>query len=46
MKHNDKFRRFTVRGIQNAKAQWSMICSVKNLQKMYAIWTRGEIKFS
>lgn len=46
IKHNDKFRRFTARGIQNAKAQWSMICSVKNLQKMYAIWTRGEIKFS
>lgn len=32
------FRRFTVRGIQNAQAQWSLVCTAFNLRKLHRYW--------
>jgi len=46
VKEIDGFRRFTVKGIEKAKTQWSMICTTVNLKKMYKLWAKGEIKFT
>jgi len=46
IKEIDGFRRFTVKGIEKAKTQWSMICTTVNLKKMYKPWMKGEIKFT
>jgi len=40
IKHNWGFRRWTVRKIDNVRAQWSLICTVYNLQKMYRCWSK------
>lgn len=32
------FRRWTVRGLENVKTQWSLVCSAFNLKKMYRVW--------
>lgn len=32
------FRRWTVRGLDNVRVQWSLICLTVNLRKMYRIW--------
>ena len=34
----DGFRRFTVRGLAGARAQWSLLCSALNLRKLYRYW--------
>jgi len=41
IKWNDGFLRFTVRGREGAEAQWSLICTVYNLRKLYALWRQG-----
>lgn len=46
VKEIEGFRRFTVKGIEKAKTQWSMICTTVNLKKMYKFWAKGEIKFT
>jgi len=38
------FRRFTVKGLENAKAQWSLMCTTINLKRMYRLWSKGKIK--
>jgi transposase len=38
IKANDGFRRFTVRGLANARAQWSLVCTGHNLRKMFRVW--------
>ncbi len=37
------FRRWAVRGLENAETQWSMICAAFNLKKMYKAWTAGKL---
>ncbi len=32
------FRRWTVRGLDNVRAQWAMLCSIVNLKKIYKVW--------
>ena len=32
------FRRWTVRGVENVRAQWFLICSAINLRKIYLRW--------
>jgi transposase len=38
IKHNWGFRRWTVRGIDNVRAQWNLICTTYNLNKIYRCW--------
>ena len=32
------FRRWTVRGLDNVRTQWALLCAVFNLKKMYKYW--------
>jgi len=41
IKHLDNFRRFTVKGLDNAGVQWSMICAAVNLRTIFKYWTAG-----
>jgi len=38
IKHALGFRRWTVRGLDNVRAQWSLLCASLNLAKMHRIW--------
>jgi transposase len=40
----DGFRRFTVRSLEKAQAQWALVCSAVNLRKLYAFWRQGTLK--
>jgi transposase len=35
------FRRFALRGLAGAGAQWSLICTTYNLQRLYPAWREG-----
>ena len=41
----DGFRRFTVRGLEKVKAQWSLVCLAVNLRKLAAVatWVDGRL---
>jgi transposase len=41
IKSNDKFRRFTMRGLAKAFAQWALACIALDLRKLYQAWTTG-----
>jgi len=38
IKENMGFRRWSARGLDNARAQWAMLCLTVNLKKIYALW--------
>jgi len=46
IKEGAMFRRFTIKGLESAKQQWSMICTGVNLKKMYKLWVNKELKFT
>ena len=37
------FRRFTVNGLEGVRTQWSLLCTVLNLKKMYRWWVKGKL---
>ncbi len=37
------FRRWTVSGLSNARAQWSLMCATLNLKKLYSHWLTGRL---
>ena len=41
----DGFRRFTVRGLEKAEAQWALVCMAVNLRKLSAkaTWKAGKL---
>jgi transposase len=41
IKGNDNFRRFTVRGLAKAFAQWALACIALDLRKVYVDWAAG-----
>jgi transposase len=41
IKQQDGFRRWTVRGMENVRAQWSWICCAVNLRAIYKQWRAG-----
>lgn len=43
LKQNHCFRRWTVRGLENVQAQWSMLCTAYNLSKLLRIWRCGQL---
>lgn len=40
------FRRWTVAGIENVRAQWSLVCTTINLMKLYQYWLSGKLVLS
>jgi transposase len=46
IKHCMGFWRFTVRGLENVKTQWSLICTTFNLRKLYEVWKAGKLAFA
>lgn len=40
------FRRFTVRGLEQVRVQWSLICSAFDLRKLYPHWRAGRLRFA
>jgi ABC-2 type transport system ATP-binding protein/transposase len=38
IKENLGFRRWSARGLNNAKVQWAMLCLAVNLGKLYTLW--------
>ena len=41
IKQQDGFRRWTVRGMENVRAQWSWVCCAINLRAIYKHWRAG-----
>ena len=41
LKGNDNFRRFSVRGLIKAWAQWALVCIALDLRKLYRLWADG-----
>lgn len=44
IKENMGFRRWTVRGLENVKTQWSLLITTINLKKLYRYWVEGHLK--
>ncbi|HYA96004.1 MAG TPA: IS1182 family transposase, partial [Terriglobales bacterium] len=37
------FRRWTVRGLENVRTQWALLCTAFNLKKMYRYWVAARL---
>ncbi len=37
------FRRWTVRGLENVRTQWALLCAAFNLKKMHKDWAAGQL---
>jgi transposase len=40
------FRRWSFGGLQKVQSQWSFVCALVNLKRMYPMWRRGELQFT
>ena len=40
------FRRWTVRGWENVRTQWSLLCTAFNLKKLYQRWIYRPFAFA
>jgi transposase len=43
IKEHQGFRRWSVRGLENVKTQWALICTAFNLRKLHRHWTAGTL---
>jgi transposase len=46
IKHAMGFRRWTVAGIDNVRAQWDLMCTTINLKKLFGHWVSGKVVFT
>jgi hypothetical protein len=46
IKWNMGFTRFMYRRLEKVKTQWSLVCSVYNLKKIYKIWKENKLIFA
>jgi hypothetical protein len=37
------FRRWTVRGLENVRTQWALLCTTYNLKKIYQHWAASAL---
>jgi transposase len=44
IKQHLDFRRWTVKGIENVRAQWDLVCTALNLKRLYKIWLHGGLE--
>jgi hypothetical protein len=40
------FRRWTVRGLENVRTQWLLLCTAANLRRLHRDWTKGKVVFA
>jgi transposase len=45
-KQGMNFRRWTVRGLEKVKTQWSMVCTAINLRRLHKHWVMGKLRFT
>jgi hypothetical protein len=43
IKEHQAFRRWSVRGLDKVRTQWSMVCAAFNLNKLYKYWLAGTL---
>jgi len=41
LKQVEGFRRWTVRGLENVRTQWALVCTAYNLKKLWKAWKKG-----
>lgn len=46
IKGNLGFRRWTVRGLEKVRVQWSLLCTTINLKKLYTWWVDGRLRLA
>lgn len=46
LKHLMGFRRWTVRGLENAGAQWNLLCTALNLKVLHGYWKKGQLNMT
>jgi transposase len=44
IKHIMGFRRWTMKGLENNRTQWSLLCLTVNLRRLYKAWRAGKIR--
>lgn len=46
LKHLLEFRRWTLRGLENVRTQWSLLCATLNLRVLFKYWKQGRLQMS